>query len=335
MPQAPDTENVRQIKQSGTRWRYRDIPNRYLGIGKTNEAQEMFDSGYIGDDGLGNQDLRTHVYYGNLILDTAKDTGQSISILANLDNIIESGRHTRLDSKGNLNISAANNITVSITGNKKETINGSVDTEINGVDGYSLSTQYNYTENIGNNYKSTVGQSYNSTVGLDAQYNSRNTTINTSESFNVSSNKDVNVSSKQNIDIGGSNQVRVNSTGDVLLEGRNLGANIIAAINVSCNDMILRASEDFNSQINGNYVQSVGKSSSYSTTGSYSNVSRQLTIKSNKMDFDTKDNNGAISFQFGSGSLSMNSSTFTTPNNSKLMLSTEFEATKVWKAVYN
>ena len=335
MPQSPDPDHIRQIKQSGTRWRYRDIPNRYLSIGRTNEAQELFDSGYIGDNGTGNQDLRLHVYYGNLIIDTNDKAGQNISITARLDNLITSGRHTKIESKGNLEVSSAINTNLSVTGNMNSNINGSVREEVHGIDGYTRDIKSNFTETIGNNYKSTIGQNYTSTVGLDAQYNSRNSTYNTSELFNIISEKDANLTGKQNVDVSGTNQVRINSTNDVLLQGKNLGATIVETINTSCNNYTLRCSNNFNSQINGDFVQSVTKDASYSVGGSYSNVNSNMTVKSNKIDVSTSDANGPISFQFGTGSLAMNGSVFTTPSNSKLNLSTEFEAIKVWKAVYN
>ena len=334
MPQSPDQDNTRQIKQSGTRWRYKDIPNRYLGIGKTNEAQEMFDSGYIGDNGIGNQDMRLHVYYGNLIVDTDEKTGQNISISARLDNLITSGRHTNIISKGELNLSSATNTYLTVTGNMKSNIKGSVNEEVRGIDGYTRTITSNYTDSIGNNYKSTIGQNYTSTIGLDAQYNSRNSTHNTSESFSISAEKDVNITGKQKIDVNATDRIRVRVNNDLLIQSNNLGANVVKAINVSCSNMIIRCSGTYNVQINGSFVQSIQNNAGVNVGGFYQIISKRMQIKSNNISVKTDESNGPIDFQFGSGTLTMNGSRFTT-SGGKLYVSTEFEAAKVWKAVYN
>ena len=138
------------IRGEGVRWRYRSLPDKYLGIHETNEAQEMFDSGYIGDDGLDNYDLRVHVYKGKLILNTDSTAGDNIEIITPKNTTIQSGVNTNIETHGDLNVTTTKNAIYTTNLNQTVSVAGALTETISGVGGYTQTVTTNRNINAAN-----------------------------------------------------------------------------------------------------------------------------------------------------------------------------------------
>ena len=148
------------IRSEGVRWRYRSLPDKYLGVNETNEAQEMFDSGYIGDDGLDNYDLRVHVYKGKLILNTDSTAGDNIEIITPKDTTIQSGSNTNIQSHDNLTVTTNKNAIYTTALNQTISVGGSLTETVSGVGGYTQTVTTNRIINA-SNQTSTIANAYN------------------------------------------------------------------------------------------------------------------------------------------------------------------------------
>lgn len=361
-------EVTRYTNQQSAKWRSNEIFGNRLGITGTSESQSLFDSGYIGDNGVQDEDLRLHVYTGSLLIDTAKDIGKDINVVSNRDFNLETVSDINMISINNTNLRTGFNYTINVLGNHEENVRFNKIENILGPDGYEKNVTFGSKINIGADYDLTVNKNYTlNTINGITQINAANTAINTSDSFNVNSVNNTTIFGKVTNQLKSDNLVEINTpttdiiSDDINLKSKNINSDyrIVENYNISAQKINIESSESGVSSHNKNYDIHVGNKLNitakeieiYNEDENNSMLDKIYIHRTKNMIIDLIDssllkavnielnteNRGNVTIKIGNQQLILNNCIVTINDSAKMIDFSDHQirATKVWNAVYN
>ena len=354
----------RYLNSSGVKWSSRDIPNKSLGISSTSETQTLFDSGYLGDDGLENSNLRLHVYDGSLTIETHKETDGHIADIniESAQNILIASKNDTVIEPNNMTTAVKNNSVITIGGSYKETIAGlfGKTSVITGSHGYQRDVIFNTKITTGN-YDITSRGNYfiNSETGTfrlatkEASLNSsQNTTINSTNELYLKGGKKIDItggyiveSSDTSIEMRAPNTLKL--TFEKILSN---DMNVNQLTSIYSKKLDLKANEEFSIITNGVMNQIITKKYTIKANDYVDvDIVQDLNLKANNIIEEvvnnkrvnainitmSTENKGDIHFIVGNKRIKLNEAELAIDDSAKLIDSTyDFKAPRVFNAVY-